>query len=413
MDSGSPQLHRGVRVKAWLADQWGASLLQNLLVVSLFLFVVLFGLAMFSEGLSSSLMPLLGISEKRELMTFLGIGIGGLLVGLQSLMAYKRAKAMEETARAQVTANQNVEAGQRQQRLRDAIEHLGHKSDSVRLGAAYELLHLAKETEEFRETVLKILCSHIRSTTREHAYQELHPTSPSEEVQTLLALLFVDNPQTFGSIGAELQGCWLNGANLERASLRSATLSYASLHNAQLTSVDLRDGALVDAQLQGIVAPYAQLDGSDMSGAQLQHSLLVGSTMRGSNLHRAQLQLAHLSGVGLQGALLSSTQMQEADGSDIRMHGVTPRYFFGPAKDRIREFVDVGSDLSEVIFSGGLTEESLQAIAKALPDRYVSSTLQQLSDHVDKPASSDPLSGVTTGSYDREQAERWLNPANG
>ncbi len=328
-------------------------------------------------------------------------------------MSYKRAKAMEDTANAQVAANVHTETGQRQERLRDAIGHLGHASDSVRLGAAYQLFHLAEDTKALSGTVLKILCAHIRRTTRQKTYQEEQPATPSEEVQTLLTLLFVDNPQTFGSNRAELQGCWLNGANLEHARLQSANLSYASLHKALLTSVNLQGSVLIDAQLQGSVVAYARLDGSDMSGVQLQHSVLVGSSMRGSNLHRGQLQLAHLGGVKLQGALLSSTQMQAASSSDTCMHGVTPKYSLGPPAERIREFVDVDSDLSEVIFSGGLTEETLQTIVEGLPDSYVSSTLGCLSDHVGKPESSHPPPGVITGSYDREQAESWLGSSEG
>lgn len=403
---------RAEAIRNWLAAQWKALGLQGLLVVIFLLLVVGFVTSMFSDCVARTLKPLFGLSRKQDLMTFLGIGMGGVLLALQAVIAHRRSKAIEDTASAQVRANENVEVGQRQERLRGAIEHLGHESDSVRLGAAYELLHLAKDTEALRETVLKILCAHIRRTTRENAYQEEHSASPSEEIQTLLTLLFVDNPQTFERSGAELQGSWLNGADLEQARLESATLAHVSLHNAKLTSANLRCSVLVDAQLQGIVAPYAQLDGSDMSGVQLQHSVLVGSSMRGSNLHRAQLQLAHLNGVELQGALLSSTGMQEADCSRIQMQGVAPKYFFGAPAARIREYVDVETDLSEVIFSGGLTEESLQTILKCLPDAYERSTRRRLSDHVGKPASSDPPPGVITGSYDREEAERWLNPAD-
>jgi len=57
---------------------------------------------------------------------------------------------MEDTANAQARAteeqaeaNKNTESGQRQERLRSAIEHLGHEQVSVRLGGAYELFHLA------------------------------------------------------------------------------------------------------------------------------------------------------------------------------------------------------------------------------------------------------------------------------
>ena len=134
---------------------------------------------LFCECIETYISKLLGLSSKKnETLKFLGIGMGSVLIALQALMSYKRAKAMEDTAESQARAteeqakaNQHTEEGQRQERLKNAIEHLGHKSDSVRLGGAYELFHLAKDTlkedakEKLSQTVLDILCAHIRQTT--------------------------------------------------------------------------------------------------------------------------------------------------------------------------------------------------------------------------------------------------------
>ena len=152
--------------------------------------------------------------------------MGGVLVALQALMSYKRAKAMEKTAEAQADAAKaqadavsKTEQGQRQDRLKNAIEHLGHESDSVRLGGAYELFHLAKDTlgedtENLRQTVLDILCAHIRRTTGESKYREAHKSKPSEEIQSLLTLLFVQKHEVFKGCHINLQESWLNGADL-------------------------------------------------------------------------------------------------------------------------------------------------------------------------------------------------------
>ena len=123
--------------------------------------------------------------------------MGGVLLAIQAVLSYIRAKAMEDAANAQAgateqqaKANENAERGLRQERLKNAIEHLGHGSDSVRLGGAYELFHLAQETENLRQTALDILCAHIRRTTGETVYREKHESKPSEEIQSLLTLLF-------------------------------------------------------------------------------------------------------------------------------------------------------------------------------------------------------------------------------
>ena len=175
------------------------SIFQIVLIVLLILLVVIFVVVMLSEN-PERIFNLLGTAKngesKYETLKFLGIGMGGILIALQALMSYRRAKAMEDTAKSQADAVLKTEQGQRQDRLKNAIEHLGHKSDSVRLGGAYELFHLAKDTlvedtEKLSQTVLDILCAHIRRTTSESEYREKHKLKPSEEVQSLLTLLFV------------------------------------------------------------------------------------------------------------------------------------------------------------------------------------------------------------------------------
>ena len=65
-------------------------------------------------------------------------------------------------------------------------------SDSVRLGGVFtNCFHLAEDTIEWRQTVLDILCAHIRRTTCEKEYQDKYQQEPSEEIQSILTLLFV------------------------------------------------------------------------------------------------------------------------------------------------------------------------------------------------------------------------------
>ena len=75
------------------------------LISILGLFFVSFGFVMFSVTFEQRVGPLLGLpGQKNEILTFLGIGMGGVLVALQALMSYIRAKAMEDTANAQIKA---------------------------------------------------------------------------------------------------------------------------------------------------------------------------------------------------------------------------------------------------------------------------------------------------------------------
>ena len=209
------------------------SIFQTALIVLLVVLVIVFVGVLSFEYVEKHTSELLDLPRKNETLKFLGIGMGGILIALQALMSYKRAKAMEQTAeaqadaaRAQADAVSKTEQGQRQDRLKNAIEHLGHESDSVRLGGAYELFHLAEDTKDLRQTVLDILCAHIRRTTGESEYREKHKSKPSEEIQSLLTLLFVQEHGVFTDLPINLQGSWLNGAErVSEADLRWAELS--------------------------------------------------------------------------------------------------------------------------------------------------------------------------------------------
>ena len=189
---------------------------------------------MLSEDLQVAIGKYLGLTKKNEILRFLGIGMGGVLITLQALMSHRRARALEDTAKAQsdasrvqagatheqAKANENTERGQRQERLKNAIEHLGSAFDSVRMGGAYELFHLAEDTPRWRQTILDILCAHIRQTTSQAKYRDRHKSHPSEEVQTLLTLLFVREHDVFEDGTINLKGSWLCGAELWEARLQ-------------------------------------------------------------------------------------------------------------------------------------------------------------------------------------------------
>ena len=229
------------------------------LMIVLIVLVVLFS-AVFCSDNPGWVVTHLGVSKKEfakyEALKFLGIVMGGVLLALQAVIANRRAKAMEKQAKAQVDAvdvqveavreqakaNQATEQGRRQSRLKDAIDHLGDDSESVRLGSAHELFQLAQDTPDFRVTVLSILCAHIRQTTGKDEYQEEYKSKPSEEIQSLLTLLFVQEHEVFKGLRINLQGSWLNGADLRVARLEEAILIRAHLRSVHLESARLQGG---------------------------------------------------------------------------------------------------------------------------------------------------------------------------
>ena len=363
----------------------------------IFLLVVLFSAfvaVMVSENLCW-ISPYLGLSDKNKILTFLGIGMGGILLALQAVIANKRAQAMENAANAQAEANQNTERGQRQERLKNAIEHLGHASDSVRLGSAYELFHLVQDNKDLRQTVMDILCAHIRRTTGERKYREDYPSKPSEEVQSLLTLLFVQNHEVFKGCHINLQGSWLNGANLSQARLYGAKFVEASLQGAELR----------EARLQGTRLERIHLQGANLEEAHLQ----------GADLREAKLQVAYLYRTELQGACLMDARLQGATLTSARLEGIHYDDNGMPFAEHIRDWNGKESMLDAAIFEGGLSREDVNSLVERLLNEDAKRKLREkLEPHIGKPENRElprqlpKNSHAYTGAYTKKEAEKWI-----
>ena len=421
--------------------QFLVSRLVGILSCVLLVLLALFFAVMFSESTEKCIADLLGLKEKGEkfeILKFLGIGMGGILLALQAVNSHRRAKAMEDAANAQAgataeqaKANQNTEDGQRQERLKNAIEHLGHNSDSVRLGGAYELFHLAKDTEELRQTVLDILCAHIRQSTAESGYREKYKSKPSEEVQSLLTLLFVQEHEVFKGLRANLQGSWLNGANLNRARLQSANFSGAHLQGAELQEAKLQGANLRGAYLQETKLYSAHLHGVDLMEAKLQVSDLRKARLYGANLVKTELQMAdlfdsHLQGTTfeharLQGATLVSARLQGANLVDASLQGARLNHarlqgiHFNDSTmsfiERMRDRVDQENESNIAIFEGGLMQEDVDSLAEGMPNENAKMSLRKkLEPHIGKREKKQlpEDSSAVTGAYTKEEAEQWI-----
>ena len=416
------------------------SIFQIALILLLVSLVVIFVVVMSSEN-PEWIFNLLGIAEngepKYEALKFLGIGMGGALVALQALMSYKRAKAMEDTAKSQADAVLKTEQGQRQDRLKNAIEHLGYDKDSVRLGGAYELFHLAKDTlaedpkEKLSQTVLDILCAHIRRTTGEDKYREKHKSQPSEEVQSLLTLLFVQEYEAFRGCHINLQGSWLNGADLkearlwkarltqvylqeaklDRAHLQRANLFEAYLEGASLYESWLQEANLVIVRMQGANLSRARLQCANLDGASLQASHLREVHLQGANLYSARLHGATLSNALLQGAALAFTGLVGTNLDQVSLEGGGKQAWSSstPFADRIRMSIGKETDLSRVWF-GGIGRGGVDSLIEGLSDDKARGLREILRPHIGKPLSHQlpEDSGAITGSYAEEYAEQWI-----
>ena len=280
----------------------------------------------------------------------------------------------------------------------------------MRLGGAYELFHLAEDTEDLRQTVLDILCAHIRRTTGESEYRGTHKSKPSEEVQSLLTLLFVQEHEVFKSCHINLRESWLKGADLREARLEKAILVKAHMQGAWLDDAQLQEARLDGvqlqgawltmahmqgawlgrAQLQGTMLDWAQLQGARLSEAHMQGAWLIGTQLQGATLDRAQLQGATLDEAQLQGAWLIMAHMQ-----GLRVRDWSDENSF---EDRIREQINEKCDLPEeeiafegglslpgVVFAGGLSQEGVDSLVEGMSDERTNMLRMKLKSHIGKP----------------------------
>ena len=402
----------------------------------IFLLVVLFSAfvaAMFSNNLCW-ISPYLGITEKNKILTFLGIGMGGILLALQAVIANKRAQAMENAATEQAKANENTERGQRQERLKNAIEHLGHDSDSVRLGGAYELFHLAQDNKDLCQTVMDILCAHIRRTTSEkeyprapfsHAdvvsfsgpisgemkYRQAYPSKPLEEVQSLLTLMFMEEHKVFKGCHINLQGSWLNGAKLTRARLQGANLVGASLQGAELQEVKLHGANLVEASLREAELGGAHMHGARLRKAHLQRAIFEHARLYGADLVEAKLQGAYLHKAQLQGTSLMEARLQGDDLSFANLGGIHYQDLGMPFAEHIRYWIGRESESHAAIFEGGLSREEVDSLVKGLLNENAKKDLRKkLEPHIGIPESNElpECHGASTEAYTKKEAEQWI-----
>ena len=397
-------------------------------VVFLIILLSVFWIVVFSED-PQVVIGRLGIKgmpqPKFEALKFLGIGMGGVLIALQALVSYRRAKALEKTAEAQAdtakaqaeTAKAQVdtakaqtkavvrtEDGQRQDRLKNAIEHLGHGSGTVRLGGAYELFHLAEDTVNLRSTILRILCAHIRRTTSQAEYRDKNKSRPSEEIQSLLNFLCVQNHEVFSGLPIELHGGWLNGADFSSAKLKRANFRKAHLRNAEFSDAQLQESNLTDTFLREAEFFKAELGGACLRGARVPEAGFMYANLRGADLNGAVFWGARLGYSMLQGSNLFLAELHEADLGSADFRGVYSSFSASPFEVAIRSSIGKDSDFSYTALEGGLykhriDQEELSAHLKS-----------KLMPHVDI-EKSNRLSEdrkATTGNYSRKEAETWI-----
>ncbi len=246
-----------------------------------------------------------GVNQKDNVIRMLGWGLAGAIAICALVIANRRAKGTIKAAEAQAKAAEAqadavktqadavkvTETGNRQERFRDGVSHLGHDKESVRQGGAHALFHLALDDKELRASIADILCAHIRAITRPDEYQESYKDKPSTEILSLLSLLFTTKTRSAETLDAfwegltpDLSGGYFRGAELLRARFHGAQLEGAQFQGAKLEGAQFQGAWLFETQFQGAWLFATQFQGAWLGGAQFQGAWLGGPSSRGRSL---------------------------------------------------------------------------------------------------------------------------------
>jgi uncharacterized protein YjbI with pentapeptide repeats len=254
--------------------------------------------------------------DTEEQITLTSIGSG--LIAITGLyFFYKRLK------------NQDIQRVD--DRFNSAINLLGSSETSARTGAVYVLHELALEEDKYRQQIVQILCSHVRSKTSETEYQKTHKERPSNEIQTTLNLLFKEEErglytQDFAKVAgfprADLSHAYLVKADFGYAQCQEASFSGAQCQEAIFcgaqcqeaifSSAQCQEANFLGAQCQGAVFLFAQCQRASFSGTQCQEASFWDAQCQGANFFNAQCQGASFWEAQCQGASFWNAQCQGA-----------------------------------------------------------------------------------------------------
>lgn len=254
-------------------------------------------------------------------ITFLGvIGIiGTLFFNFQRL---KRQDNQLEKQQTQIQIQQNQIGLQREanidQRFALAVETLGSKGESARTGAIYSLYHLAMENEKYRQSVMDIICAHMRSTTKNKEYIKNYLFSPSNEIQICINIMFKENGIYFNFFSnltqPDLSESILNGCNfsntecinvnfknstINKASFFSSNLSYSEFNESEIIKTDFNKSTLINAQfissnLSGSIFSFSCAALANFTKAFLITSHLNNCSCLGANFYETNLSASYL-----------------------------------------------------------------------------------------------------------------------
>jgi uncharacterized protein YjbI with pentapeptide repeats/uncharacterized membrane protein YdcZ (DUF606 family) len=349
------------------------------------MFIAFFGAAASLHILLFLALKPQGFAEIRDTYDLFAKTLGGLLVLVGLYLTFRRLIASEKIAEASLMTARATLDSQITDRFSRAIDQLGSEKLEIRLGGAYALERIAKDSARDYWPVMSTLAAFVR----EHAPVKAPGTQQGDVAPARADVLAVasvfsrrDRRERFGLLlpRTDLSGMCLSGAclenstvahsdltkcTLEGATCPNADFTKATLRSAEMSNADLSGGRFIAANLEHATVLRSKLCGSQLAYANLKEANLCfadfrGTWLLGADFGRAKLVCANfancdmsviedLRGADLRGADLSGSILWQLDLRGVDLRGANL------AKAIVR-----GADLAGAILSGQQSRELLE-----------------------------------------------------
>lgn len=272
----------------------------------------------------------------------------GMLVDIEGLTAAQASRALTDERRTLLAALAGIGAAAtliythlRHQLDRDAdatgrytqaIEQIGSKDVSVRLGGIYALERLGRDSPSDSSTIVEVLGAFVRQTAA--------ASIPASQVplDVIAAIQVLGRGPTGGALAADFRGAHLvNGPLMDVRFPRNADLRGANLSGCNLTE--------------------ARLVAARLGGCDLTRAILTGANLEGARLSDVDLSTAKLDEVNLSAAVLDNVEAANVAWTGARLDGIqVSRGTF--EKGDFRELSLNGSSFDRVVLRGAVLAES-------------------------------------------------------
>ncbi|MDR0884164.1 MAG: pentapeptide repeat-containing protein [Oscillospiraceae bacterium] len=261
-------------------------------------------------------------------------GVGGLAAVAALIYNGRKDKSNWDATQKRLDEEQHIKLEANYgERLRQAIEHLGNESDTIKQGACYELKRLAEDSERDRKSILEILTAYVREgieecvqepvyQNKELMFERKRPKTSVFVAAKVLTYLYYSfklraDLHDFAVSCVDLAELELCGADLRGASLHDCILYKANFSGAWLHETWWNRSGICKANFS-----YANLSYTRFSDADLESSKFCSATLRGACFVDANLGYANLYGAVLMGTYLRSVEISGANLKGADFNGV-------------------------------------------------------------------------------------------